>query len=104
VEDEEVPVLGYFQASGVSEQRMFIEREQLPSTFYVEGQFKYCEGVQVADHDSLTDPYYEQGYTKVDGPYYITQYDDYFVFLVNYPSCYDCTLSGGKAKEPDFWN
>ena len=100
IDDPEEPVLGYFEASGVSTSRVFINRDLMPSDVFVPSDFEYCK------FESFTNP----GPTILNsmlaaGWIYVDEYnylDSLIVRLTNHTSCVDCTLSGTNVK-PDYW-
>jgi len=95
----EKPVLGYFQASGVTTRRIFILRNQLPLDFYITGGFSSCSILEVPEADAGS--YYKQGYVYVS-KYYNTQLQRWLTVITNSISCVDCTVSGSNTK-PSFW-
>jgi hypothetical protein len=95
----EKPVLGYFQASGVTTCRVFVMRDQLPKDFYVTGGFSSCTIVEVPEGDQGS--YYRQGYVFVSR-YYNSQLQKWMIVLTNSIACIDCTVNGSNIK-PSFW-
>jgi hypothetical protein len=88
-------VIGYVAAASVDEKRIFISRNEIPSTFG-----NGCEITYVVNHpDSLRHylgpgriwPYQTDGSFPAILGYYAT-----------YPRCLDCTLRGSNVK-PSFW-
>jgi hypothetical protein len=93
------PVLGYFQASGVSTRRIFIHRNELPEDFYITGGFSSCSVLDVPEGDAGS--YYKQGYAFVSR-YYNTMMGKWFIVVTNSISCVDCTVTGSNSK-PEYW-
>ena len=99
-DDPGEPVLGFFEASGVSTSRIFISNEILPSQVYVPSDFEYCK------FQALINPTPERiNYLLANGWLYIDDYfdrDDLVVRLTNHITCLDCTLTGTNIR-PGYW-
>jgi len=96
--DQEKPVLGIFQASAVSEQRIFIDRDELPNFLDIPSGYAACEFFATAD--SAEKAYYlDHHYYLVD--IYMDGDLEYYLFC-NAEYCYRCTLSGTNIQ-PDYW-
>ncbi len=99
-DDPGEPVLGFFEASGISTSRIFISHEVLPSAVYVPSDFEYCK-FQV-----LANPTPEQiNYLLANGWIYVDDYydrDDFVVRLTNHITCLDCTQTGTNVR-PVYW-
>ncbi len=98
ITDPNEPVLGYFTASGVSEKRLMVHREDLPKSLYVPSGYEFCETIYVQEPEEWTN-YIEEGWI-----YYAQYYDRGILttMMVNATSCYDCTTLG-YTKKPDYW-
>jgi hypothetical protein len=90
--DDTERVIGYFDASSVEQQRIYITRSDLP-------------GIAVPN------PYIMCTDTIVQRPmipqmmlygYMLISYEFMIGYHMSYPSCIDCTLAGTNEK-PDFW-
>ncbi len=93
-----LPVLGLFQASGVSTFRLFIERDDLPQSLNIPGGFEGCEFYTTSDSAEIL--YYENhAYPFVDE--YVDGGVRYMIFS-NSEVCFRCTLTGTNSR-PDFW-
>ena len=93
-----MPVLGLFQASAVTTERIFIERSGLPGFLDIPGGFESCRFHTTADSAEMA-YYLDLGWEFVD------EYTDggtIYTILANSPVCFRCTLSGSNVR-PDFW-
>jgi Domain of unknown function (DUF4249) len=108
LDNKGVPVLGYFLVAGASEQRIFIDRKDLPKEFSPTDGFNGCSSVNIAvpyalrdnvQQDPTADSLMRVGYTEIYR--YISTP---FIVSLTYakPYCFNCTLSGTN-KVPDFW-
>jgi hypothetical protein len=90
------PVLGYFSATSVSEQRIFINNYQIPKG----GNFL---GYENCTYDTLKLDQvrgYSGGELFVDGAFKgLTQVG----WIIGPPGCVDCRLHGGTTTRPNFW-
>jgi hypothetical protein len=86
------PVLGYFMAAGVSEQRIFVGRP--PLLFH----YSICE-LSEGDYDAMR---LIRWTGKDEWPLYITTDLNYALALPG-QACIDCRQSGGTIIKPDFW-
>jgi len=92
------PVMGYFEASGVSTRRVFVPNDLLPNNVFVPSDFEFCEFKVLVDPTNL--PYFlNLGWIYIDEYYDMNKL---IVRLTNSPKCYDCTLTGSKER-PDYW-
>jgi hypothetical protein len=83
-------VLGFFEASGTSERRIYIDGIKDMGIYY----------------DSICSPYGLgrrgwQEYTRADYPVYLVMYNN--VRLIVDPNCVDCRYYGGVLEKPEFW-
>ena len=100
VGNPDYPVLGIFEASDVSEKRIFIDKSELKPLGFIPSGFDDCRSLTVPDSIYFdTNTYKEWIYLF---QFYSSEVDDTLVFLVNYPKCYDCSFLGTKIR-PDFW-
>jgi hypothetical protein len=100
IDDPEEPVLGYFEASGVSTKRIFINREMLPSDVFIPNGFEYCKFESLVNpNPAILNSMMSNGWIYVDEYNYL---DSLVVRLTNHASCLDCTLTGTNVK-PDYW-
>jgi hypothetical protein len=92
----EEPVIGYFGASSVEEQRIYIFHDQVPPTPEITG-YETCEA------DTLKLEFVRDfgGSSSLIDPAYIG------IALVGYREstdfCVDCRQAGGTTVKPDFW-
>ena len=109
--NKDIPVLGYFVVSGVSEKRIFIDRSELSQDFNPTKGFNDCNVHLILVPKTLTDfrqnhdvdSLMKLGYTvyeKYDT--YIDQYTPGWSLSLAKPYCFNCTLTGVN-KIPDFW-
>jgi hypothetical protein len=92
------PVLGIFQASAVTMQRIFIERSGLPAYLHIPGGFEGCRFITTADSAEIL-------YYRKHGWEYVDEYVDgntLFTIFTNSPVCFRCTLSGSNVR-PGYW-
>ena len=95
IADESEPVLGYFQAAGIDQKRIFMDRPPAIFPMY----YPVCE---------LTQPDYEEyGWMfRVrdwrEWPIYVTV-DANNARAVPVKACVDCQKNGGSIVKPDFW-
>jgi len=92
------PVIGYFSASSIQQQRVFVFNDDLPRTAHTTG-YDGCELdtlflSQIPDfrNTSLLVGEISKGNPPVLVGYYISSY-----------YCVDCRLRGGTTVKPDFW-
>jgi hypothetical protein len=96
-DDPSEPVLGYFDISTVSSERIYIDRTDIPAGTVIPSLFRGCSGNA---GDTLVSPGDVPRFSR--GGYLIS----YYVFPTGYimvpKSCIDCTIYGSNVK-PDFW-
>lgn len=92
VADEKEVVLGFFDASQVREQRIFINRSDLPGSDFP-NYYSMC-----------TDSIVQQNMIPqmILYGYMLINYEFMIGYHMSFPSCIDCTLKGTN-KRPDFW-
>lgn len=95
-DDQEI-VLGYFDASTVSEKRIFITRGELPP-LVLPNYYYYCTDSIV--NEGEIPAMVEAGYWLVDET--INEVTGFPAYTMSIPSCIDCTLYGTNQK-PDYW-
>jgi len=92
------PVVGFISAGTVQQQRIFIDRSQLPNW----GYFFNCD---VPDTLVVIDSikwYFGSGiFTPINKKF--NDMGFLIGYTANYSSCVDCTLQGGTTKKPSFW-
>ena len=98
--DTETPVLGFFEASAVSEKRIFISRSDLPSGIKVTDQFKYCHSYYMVIGSSSIEKYMNKGWCIVGPDATATIFFGYGI--IPFHDCCDCTQTGTNIK-PDYW-
>ena len=97
--DTRKEVIGYFSASGISEKRIFITKNDLPEDL--------SQGSELIGCNTREDEWNEQEEPRIfPGWTYIYSYFDVrrgnVNVYVNFMACSDCSLSGNPEK-PDFW-
>jgi len=109
--NKDVPVLGYFVVSGVSEKRIFIDKSELPQDFNPTKGFEDCNVHVILVPKTYTD--FRQN-NDVDslmklGYVIFAIYDSAidkdtpaWALSLAKPYCFNCTLTGVN-KIPDFW-
>ena len=93
-----IPVLGLFQASGVSSGRIFIDREEIPKGLYIPGGFENCRFYETSSPSEM-EYYLNHGFEFVD------EYVDgntLFKIYTESPDCFRCTFSGSNRR-PEYW-
>ncbi len=97
------PALGYFQVCGVSTKRIFIDRDELPESMYIESGNSFCQTATIPDTNSYL--YEERGWIKL-GTFYSpipqTDMEILMASFINDWGCIDCSLKGDPEK-PEFW-
>jgi len=100
VDDPDIPVLGYFQASAVSQKRIFVDRSDLPEDMVISTGYEYCEITILQDPTQIQiDDIVRNGWVFLDTYTFIGI--TYWRFT-NAQSCYDCTAEGVN-KMPSYW-
>jgi hypothetical protein len=91
VGDEDMEVLGFFQAAGISSQRLFVSP---PPDF------------ELNFNDRCDPTYLRKGFREINPLYYpaylLEQNGGYTMNWMN-DECVLCSLRGGKTQKPDFW-
>jgi hypothetical protein len=98
--DTETPVLGFFEASAISEKRIFLSRSDLPPGLPVTDQFDYCQYYYTVVEPFRIEKYVNNGYCVVGQDATETIFFGYGV--IAFHDCCDCTQTGTNI-EPDFW-
>jgi len=96
--DPEKPVLGIFQASAVKQERIFIDRSEIPEFLDIPSGYSACSFYDVTDSTEIN-YYFDHGFPFVDQ--YVNAGVEHFIFS-NFESCFRCTLAGSNER-PDFW-
>ncbi len=97
-DDSEKPVLGIFQASALTQKRIFIDRDELPGSLNIPSGFSTCSFYD------LTDPTDIEYYSSHGFPLAEIYYDgstEHRIYA-NSEMCFRCTLSGSN-KKPIYW-
>lgn len=96
VDDPYEPVLGFFQVSGVSEKRIFIDRANLPKSLDLTTGNEHCEGLVVMG----------EGLNELQSGWYLLErywlFDTLWTSMSSNVDCYDCTMKGTNIR-PEFW-
>ncbi len=106
IDDAGETVLGYFSASGLREERIFVDEDEVSDAL----KFRLiCEGFEILLKEDLGSEYepllleklargmlfheflYQPGSLQIVGA------------LIVQPNCGDCTLNGGVLEQPEFW-
>lgn len=97
VNDESEVVLGYFDASSVTEKRIFIRRSDLPPT-RMPDYYRHC--VDSIVRRNMVEPMITSGWMLAS-----ESQDEFggWIYIMSYPTCIDCTKAGTNIK-PEFWN
>jgi len=104
ISDPEETVLGFFSANGVTEQRVFVTRRELPQGFgfpprcQLDTTFK----ADVGNYEELVSKKIDGGllfYQKIMSPFSPA----IIGVTLSEPACADCVVKGGDEQKPDFW-
>lgn len=96
VNDPFEPVLGFFEVSGVSEKRIFIDKEELPVDFYTTSGYNHCEFMLL---EGFAARELAKGWILLQTYEWM---DTFWTELTNHHDCYDCT-GLGTNKKPTYW-
>ncbi|MDA0194573.1 MAG: DUF4249 family protein [Bacteroidetes bacterium] len=97
-------ILNYFSANGVTEQRVFVTKNELPKDF---GSTMKCELDSILkseerNYKELVLRKMNEGlifYDLIMHPFFPIVYG----LILSEPICSDCVFKGGDAQKPDFW-
>jgi hypothetical protein len=101
------PVLGYFSASSVSENRIFLIRKDLPEGTAVDATLSQrCFDEQVYIEKSATseaeiEELLQKGMVFFD--WIVTPGMGIVGYIFTTPICSDCTVQGGTIEKPEYW-
>lgn len=95
--DPTQPVLGYFSMGSSTEQRLFIDYNDLPDPLKVNYRDYGCtpDTVKVADLPNISSSDII-GTAIYQGPFIVA-------YTRSWPSCADCRTKGGSLTKPPFW-
>lgn len=96
--DTEIPVLGIFQASALKQERIFIDRSEIPKSLDIPSGYSSCNFYDVVDSVEI-DYYSNRGFPLVE--LYTDRGIEHYIFT-NSEFCFRCTLSGSNEK-PEYW-
>lgn len=100
INDPEIPVLGFFEATSVATERLFLLRSDLPSNAILKTEFADCRSEYLIIPKNLYVQYDEWGYCMV---YDASNEEILFgLGVVSMFRCCDCTLTGSNIM-PSFW-
>ncbi len=102
IDNPDETVLGYFSVSGVSTQRVFIQRGDLPEGTTVKSLYAKCELIELEFSDPFSLAEREVLRNIKWGVWMFVNFSGP-AFLVTTPECADCTIRGGYTTRPDFW-
>ncbi len=94
----DIPVLGIFQASALKQERIFIDRAEIPKALDIPSGYSSCSFYDVTDSVEI-DYYTNHGFPLAE--IYILAEAEHYIFS-NSEMCFRCTLSGSNEK-PGFW-
>jgi len=94
----ENPVLGIFQASALKQERIFIDRAEIPKSLDIPSGYSSCSFYDTTDSVEI-DYYTNHGFPLAE--IYILAEAEHYIFS-NSEMCFRCTLSGSKEK-PEYW-
>lgn len=96
--DPDNPVLGIFQASALKQERIFIERSEIPKSMNIPSGYSSCSFYDVVDSVEI-DYYSSRGFPLAE--IYTLAEAEHYIFT-NSEFCFRCTLSGSNEK-PEYW-
>lgn len=96
--DPDIPVLGIFQASALTRERIFIDRTEIPKSLDIPSGYLSCNFFDIVDSVEL-DYYSSRGFPLAE--IYTLAGVDHYIFA-NAEFCFRCTQSGSNEK-PDYW-
>ncbi len=94
----DLPVLGIFQASALKQERIFIDRAEIPRSLDIPSGYSSCSFYDTTDSVEI-DYYTSHSFPLAE--IYILAEAEHYIFS-NSEMCFRCTLSGSKEK-PGFW-
>ncbi len=97
VNDPYEPVLGFFEVSGVSEKRVFVDKKDLPIDFSTPTGYQHCEFLLVQGEGSRE---LANGWLLLQTYEWL---DTLWTEVTSHHDCYDCTGVGSNS-EPTYWN
>jgi hypothetical protein len=98
ITNPDVPVLGIFQASAVKQERVFIDRSEIPKSIDIPSGYSSCSFFDVTDSAEIV--YYSTHGFPLAEIYTLAEVEHYI--FTNSEMCFRCTLSGSNNK-PDYW-
>jgi hypothetical protein len=99
--DPSETVVGFIGCSSQTEERIFVDRSQLPAVHVYSG-YELCVQDTVLNAKKPLYDYFGTGFGIPIQPYH----DDFGNLTKYYGSaggCVDCRLKGGSTVQPDFW-
>lgn len=100
VNDPEMPVIGFFEATCADSARLFILRSELPNDAILVSEFARCRNNYLVIRKNMFLEYHERGYCMVLDA--ITEEILNGLGIVRPFECCDCTLTGSNIR-PSFW-
>ena len=97
---KDIPVLGYFGVAGVSEKRIFIDREDVP-IYFSAPYGPRCQSDTV-DYNFRT-LYSKTRTSLMVYDYLYSDFGDIIGFVLTEPPCASCAASEATNQKPDFW-
>lgn len=98
INDDSEVVLGFFDASSVTEQRIYVSRRDLPPVITAD-YYSYCMD-SVVNFNQIEEMISNGYMLAYEMP---SEFGPFFVYVMSSPTCIDCTFFGTNIK-PDFWN
>jgi len=99
--DTEKPVLGFFEASAVSEKRIYLSRSDLAPGIPVTDIYRYCDSYYMVVEPSRVERYILRDYCLINHGATATIFFGYG--MIPFQDCCDCTKNGTNIR-PDFWD
>ncbi|MDI3322201.1 DUF4249 domain-containing protein [Pinibacter sp. MAH-24] len=103
ISDSTEAVVGFFYATSVQQQRIFISRSQLRGLVYITTGYENCLEDTVLNNPGKIREVFNVGPGVVVGvtPIYLGPSIISYTYSSNY--CADCRARGGSTTKPDFW-
>ena len=96
----DIPVLGYFSVAGVSEQRTFVNRIDLPNVSIISGPKCYNDTISY-NFRTLYNKVYNGRLEAYD--YLYNDFGGIIGFVISEKACTRCATTGATNEKPDFW-
>jgi hypothetical protein len=100
INNPQEPVIGFVDASTVSQKRIFIDRKVLPFRMSNVG-YELCDIDTVANLPKTLDERFADGNFLAENP--LADFSGIIAYTYSDKRCVDCREKGGTTTKPDFW-